>query len=113
MKTDLWDLAVVAIVMILVHSCILAEVEENKICLLRCTKNGRAKTAYAKFISGSVLLFCVQFIMYVLRFVLAGIAYGFINILTLFLCDSNASMVLFLGYVIVFVVTKFITSRGD
>lgn len=37
----------------------------------------------------------------------------FINILTLFLCDSNASMVLFLGYVIVFVVTKFITSRGD
>lgn len=77
MKTDLWDLAVVAIVMILVHSCILAEVEENKICLLRCTKNGRAKTAYTKFISGSVLLFCVQFIMYVLRFVLAGIAYGF------------------------------------
>lgn len=37
----------------------------------------------------------------------------FINILTLFLCDSNASMVLFLGYVIVFVVTRFISSRND
>lgn len=37
----------------------------------------------------------------------------FINILTLFLCDSNASMVLFLGYIIVFVITKFISSRSD
>ncbi len=38
---------------------------------------------------------------------------AFINILTLFLCDSNASLVLFLGYIIVFVVTRFIASRGD
>lgn len=37
----------------------------------------------------------------------------FISIFTLFLSDSNASLVLFLGYIIVFVITKFITSRGD
>lgn len=37
----------------------------------------------------------------------------FINIITLFLCDSNASLVLFLGYVIVFVITRFISSRND
>jgi O-antigen ligase len=36
-----------------------------------------------------------------------------INLITLFLCDSNSSMVLFLGYVIVFVITKFISSRND
>lgn len=37
----------------------------------------------------------------------------FINVLTLFLSDSNASLVLFLGYIIVFVITKFISSRRD
>lgn len=37
----------------------------------------------------------------------------FINVLTLFLSDSNASLVLFLGYIIVFVVTRFIASRGE
>lgn len=36
-----------------------------------------------------------------------------INMISLFLCDSNSSMVLFLGYVIVFVITKFIFSKGD
>lgn len=37
----------------------------------------------------------------------------FISIFTLFLSDSNASLVLFLGYIIVFVITKFIASRED
>ncbi|MCH5202987.1 MAG: O-antigen ligase family protein [Oscillospiraceae bacterium] len=35
----------------------------------------------------------------------------FISIITLFLSDSNASLVLFLGYVIVFVICKFLSSR--
>lgn len=35
----------------------------------------------------------------------------FISIITLFLSDSNASLVLFLGYVIVFVICKFLFSR--
>jgi len=114
MKTDLWDLAVVAIVMILVHSCILAEVEENKICLLRCTKNGRAKTAYAKFISGSVLLFCVQFIMYVLRFVLAGIAYRFPKFTEAFqsvLGTSGCTLKISIGQamLLVFILKVFVT----
>ncbi len=37
----------------------------------------------------------------------------FISILTLFLCDSNASLVLFLGYIIIFVLAKFFSSRND
>lgn len=76
LKTDVWDFLMIAAIFILVASLVTVEIEENKISLLRCTKNGRGKTAYAKLFTGIFLLVLLQIIVYGYRFIIVAATYG-------------------------------------
>ena len=75
-KTDLQDFFLVLVVFLIAVALVSVELEESTIRLLRCTKLGRKKVVYAKYLTGGLLIVLFWSILASTRFLLTVAAYG-------------------------------------
>ena len=76
LKTDLQDFFLVLVVLLIAVALVSVELEEGTIRLLRCTKHGRGKVVYAKYLAGALVIAAFWCVLAGMRFLFTISIYG-------------------------------------